>query len=453
MRATRILRNTNLNLKHQNFVKPTLETFGVFKSIFKWSSFFSLVGLVGTLATFEGVNQYVEFTKLDKAASYQYPPPDDADEWSIENDDWSGGLNGGTESSLPWKAAHLIRSAWIALEWGVGTASSAASLNPSLDMSQSYLLSAITHVEAAHSVKNKDAVLNALYLRLADIRQRAGTRVSLNNALDGYEQVHSFLVAHSAPTAMIIKVEKRAGDVCKALGLDKESERWYLKGLSRVSTPQKTNASNTSYLPSWLTRRPQLDSHVDASRLSPAQFRAYVDTLLSLSRLYATSNRLSEASTIQKRLVNVLTKELESVKGLQGDWIRHSLALSEVHLAEVTYAISHKNLHESLGWLQDAEHLSLSANKSVSGVYASDAYRKRQAHKLTSASRRTAAECAYLSGMLHQSRNDTQRALGCFERAIKYALQVNSLTKDLLDSLANDPLNRKYLDAYKNVRN
>lgn len=450
MRATRILKYTNLNLKHQNFVKPTLETFSVFKNIFKWSSFFSFVGLVGTLATFEGVNQYIEYNKLEAAALNQHPPPEDSEEWSLENDDWSGGLNGGTEASLPWKASHLIRSAWIALEWGVGTASSASSLNPSLDISQSYLLSAISHIESAESVKNKSAVLNALYLRLADVRQRMGTRLSLNNALDGYENVHSFLTAKGAPTTMLMKVEKSAGDVCKALELDKESERWYFKGLSRVSTTQRSSSS--SYLPGWLTRRPQLDTSVDVNKLSPSQFRAYIDTLLSLSRLYSTTSRLSEASTIQKKLVDVLTTSLISVQGLQGEWMKHSLALSEVHLAEVTYALNQKNMEESLGWLQDAEQLSLSAHRSVDGVYASDTYKKRQAYRLTNANKRTASECAYLMGILHQSSNDKERALGCFERAIKYALQVDTLTKEHLENLVNDPINRKYLDAYKNVR-
>lgn len=451
MRNSRVLRNTNLNIKHQHFVKPTLETASVFKNIFKWSSFFGFLGLVGSLAAFEGLNQYVEFYKLDRATLAYEPPSNDIEEWSFENDDWSGGQSGGTEPSLPWKAAHLIRSAWIALEWGVGTASNAASLNPSLEISQSYLLSAINHIENNDNVNNKDLALSALYLRLADIRQRMGTRISLNNALDGYEKVHSFLVSKGAPKTALMKVERSAGDVCKSLGLDKESERWYFKCLNHFSSNKKSTSIG-GYMPSWLTRRQQVDTQIDIKLLSPSQFRAYIDTLLSLSRLYSTTTRLTEAATVQRRLIDVLTNSIDTKQGLQNDWTKHSLALSQVHLAEVTFALNKNKLDESLGWLQNAEQLSSNVYKSVDNVNASNAFSKNQAHKLTNASQRTASECAYLMGILHQSHHDKERALGCFERAIKTTLQIDTLTKDDLDDLSKNPINRKYIDAYKNVR-
>ncbi|TIA84075.1 hypothetical protein E3P98_00398 [Wallemia ichthyophaga] len=460
MRQSRILKYSNLNLKHQNFVKPTLETFAVFKNIFKWSAVFSLAGLLGTLATFEGVNQFVEYKRLEGAALYNHPPPNDTDEWSLENDDWSGGLNGGTHPSIPYKPAHLVRSAWIALEWGVGTATNITSLNPSLDMAQSYLLSAITHIQAAPATIHKDYILNTLSLRLADIRSRIHTRVSLHNALDGYEKVVSFLVASGAPPTALIKVENSAGNVCRALGLHKESESWYHTALRRLphhDTPQ----SHSSRWPSWLTltrntthTHPRLD--VNIASLSPAQLRAYIETLLSLSKLYSTTTRLTEASSIQKTLIDVLHRSTDphnTPHCLQALWLRHSLALSQVHYAEVRYALNKSNLEESLGWLQNAENLSQTTHKAVDGSFASDTYAKRQALKLTASSNKTASECAYLMGVLHQSVNDNQRALGCFERAIKSALHLDSLTKQHLESLPNDPANLKYIDAYKNIGN
>ena len=456
---TRILKNNSnkinsfTNIRDQHFIQPTLKTFSTFFKIFKYTSYFSLALLVTSLTSYELFNQYIENFKLTTPSTYSHIPNDDKDEWSVDNDDWSGGLNGGTNKEFPTKANHLIRSTYIALNYGVGNINANVN-NPNLTYAKNYLIKALNLIENDDRINDKSSKLIPLNLLLADIYQRLNTTTSLNESLNIYESVYNDLRdTKFVNKAALMKLSNKAGNVCKSLKLFNQSERWFKNSINFVinnDTIDK-NTDNTWLNYFFKTKSSSIYSlnKVNVNQLSPSQFRYYISTLLNLSELHSLNKNYKEAIKIQNYLISTLNNSTQPVSSLHSCWILNSLALTKIHLAEVKYVNDKSNVDECLGWLQSSQFNSQNAIEELKSLDV-DKYQNYQSIIINLKSKNALIEASYLMGLLHEFNYNHSLSNTCFKRCLTTLLDKDEISKDDINELNKTNLNRKYTEHYIN---
>ncbi|EEB88198.1 hypothetical protein MPER_14101, partial [Moniliophthora perniciosa FA553] len=91
--------------------------FNVAKRFIKYS--FVGLAIVGSTsaAVYEATHQWVENVELKRP---QEGSQVHAWEWDLDSEKWGGDDKGGTDSGLGLHGRHMVRAAWMALNWGAG---------------------------------------------------------------------------------------------------------------------------------------------------------------------------------------------------------------------------------------------------------------------------------------------------------------------------------------------
>lgn len=111
------------DMPREEYAKPAMYAFGLMGRIFKYI-IYGVVGIAAGLAvTIEGLHMVTEHIFMGYPARVdptQVTPTSDLGlyAWPEETSSWTGGASGGTSSRLGFSARHLLRSSWLAQEFG-----------------------------------------------------------------------------------------------------------------------------------------------------------------------------------------------------------------------------------------------------------------------------------------------------------------------------------------------
>ncbi|KAL1405061.1 hypothetical protein Q8F55_008684 [Vanrija albida] len=276
------------DMPREDYAAPAAYTLSIFGRVVKYLVLGGLTLSAVALASYEGAHLYVEHVAL---AAPSRSPDDEAYGWADENQAWTGGLRGGTDPALGFRARHALRAAWITWEWGAGDAASTIanaaghyagnhSIHPEIRrrgapgsgavntvdrgyaLADEYIDAAIAAarrrgfafppeldaarapgppadtpfaVPAAHAAH--PTALDLLMLK-AGILERIGTRDAVSHAREVYETVLAARLgeAHAAPVpkARIMRLAHKLGDLAQRGGDAAEAEAWWAWGLERA---------------------------------------------------------------------------------------------------------------------------------------------------------------------------------------------------------------------------
>ncbi|KAH8107072.1 hypothetical protein BXZ70DRAFT_273821 [Cristinia sonorae] len=420
---------------------------------------FTAIGVVGvaftTFTLWEGAHMYVENVELVP----DIDPEVHKWEWDLEEERWGRGPSGGTDSGLGVKGSHAVRSAWMAQNWGVGTASKAPSPGMSgrhpgsgtgpgglsvvearLEIAQAFLAVAL-QIAASRTEKLRPHTLVELQQRHANILERMGTRETLHEARRVLERVWASLPGQGIEAA---RTALKLGDINRRLGDDEDALDWWARALQLV---QEQN----SRVP--VTAPPTTPASVPSSPLAQ---RTLISTLVSLSAFYATARQLPQAQSLEESALALLRSirqpdSLETApppQALHALYILHRSSLLSIHLAEVLYA-QRNGTQASLEWLaraaESSERVALvlsgqplihpdapqskiphppSSETALLPLYAKSRAMHKPAASLLRDARRTAAEAWNLMGILTEDSKapgSQKQAFECYERALGWA--------------------------------
>lgn len=271
------------DMPRENYVEPAAYTVSFIGRTIKYI-IYGTVGLtLSAYLGFEGLHAYVERVAL---AAPSRAMDDDAYAWADENQAWTGGARGGTDSRLGWRGRHALRGAWICWEWGAGDsagaiAKQASGRHPNMgrrgmigadpvnridrgyELADEYIDAAIRVAEGKGIVfpphlsimrtpgppapdakapvpAADDTALDLLTLK-AGVLERIGTHDSLDHARELYERVLSARIgddlATSGPvrTARAMRLAHKLGDLAQRAGHADEAKQWWAWGLERAS--------------------------------------------------------------------------------------------------------------------------------------------------------------------------------------------------------------------------
>lgn len=233
------------NLPVEDYASPLLHTASFFSQLFRYAVYGS-VGIV-TLAVGSMISLHLYIEHVQLAAPPALSPQQDPDEWSLEQEGWSGFHTGrgGTDPRLGLLARAAVRGAWISQNWGGGKAVSPLTAHqPTFGvtprmigqdrlqeskgtmvgdsgwlMAEQYLVYAMRKAEERGisllesrdwerqiEVGGVDRAAVELEERLAGLRERIGGRIKLELARDGWERIYLALV--TSPTTDRSTTEK-----------------------------------------------------------------------------------------------------------------------------------------------------------------------------------------------------------------------------------------------------
>ncbi|EJD06056.1 uncharacterized protein FOMMEDRAFT_166345 [Fomitiporia mediterranea MF3/22] len=376
----------NVGIPPQNFSKPTLSTLNFWYRFTK----FSVIGLAfitgGTLLGFEATHFWVENVELAK--------PSDPDGelarwgWISEAERWTGGERGGTDPALGMKAAHALRSAWMAQHWGTGASvlssnalANAQNANAAVEARLEYSHDFLTLALALANERLKDGkpirpeTIIDILARKAATLERIGSKGSLYDARAAYERVWDEQTHLGSGADELARLALKLGDVNSRLGDAEEARSWWARSLQL--------ASDESHLPSTSNAINSSESSLelpDCLPASPHAQRTVAAALSSLSASYAQLGLLSEAKAVQDAGITLLAPSLPSnslstpsfsaspqdasevqqsaseksnsgslsgndignaspPQALHNLYLQHRLSLLALHRAEITYAL------------------------------------------------------------------------------------------------------------------
>lgn len=439
------------------FTKHALFTFDYFRRFAKYSAL-TLVFVASTAFTaWEATHMYVEHVEL----APEVDPEVKKWEWDKEREKWAGGDGGGTDNGLGFKAAHAVRSAWIAQHWGTGGESTvlmnskaftggagrAKGVGPMnvvearLEFAQDYLAIALKLAEGRKD-RLEPGTMNALLSRHASVLELMGSRDALFEARSELERVWKGLDPATAP-AERARVALKLGDLNGRLGDGEDARGWWTKAI-QLTQGQADSPRDT------------LSAVHDIAPSSPLAQRTLVATLVSLSAHYATTGQLRPAHLLQESAIDLIRSipmpssfaTTSPPQTLHALYLLHRSSLLSVHLAEVLYAL-HAAPATSISWLQNAaassERVALAltglpavhpdapgsriphppaSEKPLLPAFVASASLRRPASSLLRDARRSAAEAWNLIGVLTEGegkKDSPEKALECYERALGWA--------------------------------
>jgi len=367
-------------------------------------------------------------------------------EWHRDAERWTGGEHGGTDSALGFRARHLLRSSWMAENWGVGSTTfldsgrmgSLKVTEARLDFAQNYLDMAIKIAETKiPSAKLRPQTFNELLFRHGAILERVGTREALFEARSKYERVWAGLPGKGTDAA---RIASKLGDLNFRLGDFNDAVAWWTRSLSLSQGTQQTEGS---VVPTISQTAPS----------SPSAQRTLASTIVSLSAYYSTSGQLKQARQLQETALALLRNipsppnisAASAPQMLHSLYLLHRSSLISIHLAEVLYALRSPRV-SSFGYLTRAAESSERVALALSGLpfsppdvsgsgvvhtpapdapilplFAKSRAMRKPATGLLRDARRTAAEAWNLLGILNEQGGDMERAVTCYERAVEWA--------------------------------
>ncbi|TFK42588.1 hypothetical protein BDQ12DRAFT_676461 [Crucibulum laeve] len=414
---------------------------------------FSFVGLVilGTsIATaFEATHMWVEHNSL--------APEKDEEikkwQWDLGAEHWTGDpVKGGTDPGLGIKGRHMLRAAWMAYNWGVGSGAAATGtdsepgrsganiihiIDARIQRAEVFLRNALYFAEASSSKLHSHTLPQILTLHAAML-ENLGTAL-LPDSRIAYERAWAGL---SGKGLFAAQVAEKVGEVCSRLGLGNEAVEWWKRAI-QLSTEEKYNRTYDE------------DIHVpQTAPASPLGQRILAKSLVALSAYYAQSGQLSKAQSVEENALDLIRSipQPSSLASASPPQALHALfllqrsSLLSIHLAEVIYA-RRKSQVTCMQYLTAAAesservarvlvglsphgadefnlHNPIPVEKSqLSAVYTSSSSMNKAAKGLLRDSLRTAAEAWNLLGILHEEREGpgSKTSLGCFQRAVGWA--------------------------------
>lgn len=340
------------NFPHENYAVPAAHAVSTLGRIVKYVAA-GAVGLgVTAVVAFEGMHYWVENVAL--SAPSRSDPNDLASYgWEDENVPFTGGMKGGTDPRLGWKARHALRGAWIAWEWGAGQASVIhnRSLHPEIsnrskslirkvapvdrgyEMAAEYIDVAIAQARAKGLVfpdemdpttPNPPSLADALMAEVRDTRappdptaldllslkaavlERMNTPDTLAHAKELYERVLSgeSQAGLPIPTARCVRLAHKIGDLAQRTGDEVEAQEWWSWGLRRVGIelPVPTTARVVKSSSWWRSSsKPTEGSTVIPTPpiLPPPVLRAVTSILIAFSAADAQAGKLDRAAAVQ----------------------------------------------------------------------------------------------------------------------------------------------------------
>lgn len=340
-----------------------------------------LVGGV-TLASWEGVHQYVERVSMPQAASYAVDSAPDMDhDFDFAADDRFEALLRirHTDPRLGTFGRHIVRAAWMAEHWGGGIAPgvlfSGGSSRPApeptdafdhhgLAMAESFLASAVDLAEKRHmSVPDfaqpgtpLDPTAVSLELWLAHIREKMGSPMALMRAANGCEKLFDVSVDPVLRRALATRLASH----CSRLGHWDESLGWIDRAMQ-----ESAHDSLRATVAKLLAR--------ESLTLTPLETRQCMETLQALSTLYVhhatsladTERQLSLQDALRTQLAALRLAQTGSdacqhgapgtAERLQALWIQQRQAVLAMHVAETLYAL-HQQTAASAGWWAKLSH-------------------------------------------------------------------------------------------------
>lgn len=450
------------DMPREDYVAPTIYTLSYLSRLIRYL----LYGLLSlgaiSLTAFEGLHLYIENVSL--AA----PSRESSDEsgWEEETPSWTGGVKGGTDPKLGFKARHALRAAWICQEIGAGGGGSigrGSSLHPTMgaiagrvnqidrgyELAEEYIDLAIreakrkglrfppnlparrpspdsTTFEERERHTDSDPTATDLLLLKAGVLERISTDTSLRQARDLYEQV----LFTPGTEARRIRLATKIGDLAQKTGEDGSVWWKWALGKAGLEPPSRT-AVVAHKAKGWFSRNspsPPPAAEVRSAAgvntpLSPPVLRAAISALVSSEAQSAKSGHFAQASAYQDLALSLLTRspatptpQSDSAE-LHDLWLAHRAALIQSHKTSITHAQRQPafELAQSTTTAAEAalsaipDHASTSKSLSFATKLLS-----RDAHLL-------AAEANYIKGVLleKQGVNETlEPALESFERAM-----------------------------------
>jgi hypothetical protein len=287
------------DMPREDYSTPAMYTFRMLAKILRYVLYGTLglgtVGLVGL----EGGHQYLENVLMAYPSHINTEKVDPSSEdalfaWAEENDAWTGGSSGGTSSKLGIYNRHILRSAWLAQEYGVGSSGTTAigreersghaapggnnlkgmigtngsassnvnTVDPGSTMAEDYLARTIDEARKKGiafpanlpgtrdlypptilSVSQQppvDRVAIDLLIRHAESLERIQGHSALQEAEETYERILYAVLGQSTTNnlaktvqkAEALKLAKKLGDVSSRLGQDERAAGWWRWGLS-----------------------------------------------------------------------------------------------------------------------------------------------------------------------------------------------------------------------------
>jgi len=376
LRAYSTQSNSTFSYAARVLSDPVIETIALASRITRILLGSALVVGGVTLASWEGMHQYVERVSMPQAAPHVAPSLEGMDSFDFAADDRPDALLHirHTDPRLGIFGRHIVRAAWMAEHWGGGIApgiffgdGSSQRVPDAVDhhglaMAETFLASAVDLAEKRHmSVPDfaqpgtpLDPTAVSLELWLAHIREKMGSPVALTRAASACEK----LFDASSDPVLRRSLATRLATQCSRLGQWDESLGW-------MDRAMQESAHHTLHatVDKLLARESLL--------LTPLETRQSIEALQALSALHvrqATSAAEPERALLQEalrmqlaalRLAQTSTATSQGADGtaerLQELWIQQRQAVLAMHVAETLYAL-HKEACASAGWWPRLSH-------------------------------------------------------------------------------------------------
>lgn len=348
------------DMPREDYAQPAAYTVSFIGRTIKYIVYGTLGLSLTSYLGFEGMHAYVEHIAL---AAPSRAADDDAYAWADENQAWTGGERGGTDSRLGWKGRHALRGAWICWEWGAGDsggsitkrhpdlpgrrgmigASAVNRIDRGYELADEYIDAAIRIAEAKGIVfpphlpglrspgpasstmpgpKADPTALDLLTLK-AGVLERIGTPDSLDHARELYERVAAVYattdLASAGPVraARAMRLAHKLGDLAQRVGDAGEAQQWWAWGMQRAALPLAEGGAPAPKAPSssWWGSGNAKAAPVPTAPSSPTPalpapiVRAAVSILVSASAAAAhagTPGALNTAAAVQAEALSLL---------------------------------------------------------------------------------------------------------------------------------------------------
>ncbi|KAF7976295.1 hypothetical protein HWV62_6987, partial [Athelia sp. TMB] len=239
-----------------NLAQHTVYGLSIYGRLIKYTVVALLsVGVTGW-AAFEGTHLYVEAAELGPETNEEVKKWG----WDQEADIWTGGDAGGTDPGLGFKGRHAVRSAWMALNWGIGPGSSVIGSNafsgkgPSgagglnivdarLEFAQDYLSMALAIADdKLRSGNIHPQTPWRLLVRHAAVLERMGSQASWFEARSELEKVWA-QIPKDGPDAA--RTALKLGDLNERLGDSEDALSWWARAIQLTQANSKQEATLT----------------------------------------------------------------------------------------------------------------------------------------------------------------------------------------------------------------
>lgn len=344
------------------FSRPLLDFVLIISRIARITFGTALAVTTVAIGIWEGTHQYVEHVAMRSAGALAVS--DDEFGWASQTAlDLLGKSGSGSDARLGSFGRHLVRSAWIAENWGGGVTPTALFgsamddqhvSNHGLVLAEKFLASALSVAESRmltvpESIDiNSGTILDPTAVQLevwhAAICERLATPSALSRAASEYEKLYD-AVTKAGYWSQSAVFATRLGAVHSLLGHLDESDKW----MQRAVAINTEGTSITHVLEGGATKS-----------ISPLDSRSLISTLVAYSRIHAlTSASRKDLHNALNTAVNTarLAHTQSAITGgdsakLHSLWMLQQEAHLSVFIGEIIYALQRTkpSLMEYFSW-------------------------------------------------------------------------------------------------------